>query len=104
MFRPLRLRFPQANLVGIDYDPGASAVNQLNRIKLMISTAKINHGSRTVGLDFAAWDEGMPLVEGGSSAGCAGCGSAGGGCGSAGASGVGGRTALGLPSLPIRRR
>ena len=39
MFRELRRRYPEANIVGIDYDPGASEVNQLNRIKLMISTA-----------------------------------------------------------------
>ena len=39
MFRELRRRYPQANVVSVDYDPGASAVNQLNRIKLMISTA-----------------------------------------------------------------
>nr|WP_257210424.1 2-hydroxyacyl-CoA dehydratase [Actinomyces ruminis] len=39
MFREIRRRYPQANIVGIDYDPGASEVNQLNRIKLMISTA-----------------------------------------------------------------
>lgn len=39
MFRELRRRYPQANIVSVDYDPGASAVNQLNRIKLMISTA-----------------------------------------------------------------
>ena len=39
MFRELRRRYPEANIVGIDYDPGASEVNQLNRIKLMIATA-----------------------------------------------------------------
>ena len=39
MFREIRRRYPQANIVAIDYDPGASEVNQLNRIKLMISTA-----------------------------------------------------------------
>ncbi len=39
MFRELRRRYPNANIVGIDYDPGASEVNQLNRIKLMLSTA-----------------------------------------------------------------
>lgn len=39
MFRPLRNEYPQANVVSIDFDPGASEVNQLNRIKLMISTA-----------------------------------------------------------------
>ena len=33
---------PGANIVAIDYDPGASEVNQLNRIKLMLSTAQKN--------------------------------------------------------------
>lgn len=42
MFRALRNRYPQANVVSVDYDPGASQVNQLNRIKLMISVAKAN--------------------------------------------------------------
>ena len=31
-----------SNIVAVDYDPGASEVNQLNRIKLMISVAKEN--------------------------------------------------------------
>lgn len=39
MFRALRNRYPEANIVAVDYDPGASEVNQLNRIKLMLSTA-----------------------------------------------------------------
>ncbi|AWE42061.1 acyl-CoA dehydratase activase-related protein [Actinobaculum sp. 313] len=43
MFRALRSKYPQANIVAIDYDPGASEVNQLNRIKLMISTAFLQH-------------------------------------------------------------
>ena len=30
-------------LVTIDYDPGASEVNQLNRIKLMLATAHLIH-------------------------------------------------------------
>ena len=38
----LRRRYPLANVVAIDYDPGASEVNQLNRIKLMLSTANKN--------------------------------------------------------------
>ncbi len=42
MFHELRRRYPQANIVSIDYDPGASEVNQLNRIKLMISTARLD--------------------------------------------------------------
>ena len=35
----LRRRYPDANIVPIDYDPGASEVNQLNRIKLMLAVA-----------------------------------------------------------------
>jgi len=33
---------PMANIVAVDYDPGASEVNQLNRIKLMMDTAHKN--------------------------------------------------------------
>ncbi len=39
VIKSLRRRFPESNIVAIDYDPGASEVNQLNRIKLMLSTA-----------------------------------------------------------------
>ncbi len=39
MIRAMRDRYPQANIVAVDYDPGASEVNQLNRIKLMIYSA-----------------------------------------------------------------
>lgn len=39
VIKELRRRHPGANVVAIDYDPGASEVNQLNRIKLMLSTA-----------------------------------------------------------------
>lgn len=39
VIQPIRARFPDANIVAIDYDPGASEVNQLNRIKLMLSLA-----------------------------------------------------------------
>ena len=39
MIKELRRQYPQSNIVPIDYDPGASEANQLNRIKLMISTA-----------------------------------------------------------------
>jgi predicted CoA-substrate-specific enzyme activase len=39
MIKELRRQYPLANIVPIDYDPGASEVNQLNRIKLMIATA-----------------------------------------------------------------
>ncbi len=44
VFRELRRLYPQANVVSIDYDPGASEVNQLNRIKLMVATAHKNAG------------------------------------------------------------
>ncbi len=39
VLKKIRTDHPDANLVTIDYDPGASEVNQLNRIKLMLSTA-----------------------------------------------------------------
>ncbi|MCX7884958.1 MAG: 2-hydroxyacyl-CoA dehydratase [Caloramator sp.] len=39
MIKELRRRYPEANIVAVDYDPGASEVNQLNRIKLMLSVA-----------------------------------------------------------------
>lgn len=42
MIRSLRKSYPSANIAVIDYDPGASEVNQLNRIKLMLSVAKEN--------------------------------------------------------------
>mgnify|MGYP000886194937 CR=1 FL=1 len=40
VIKELRRQYPLSNIVAIDYDPGASEVNQLNRIKLMLSTAK----------------------------------------------------------------
>lgn len=39
VIKALRRKYPDSNIVAIDYDPGASEVNQLNRIKLMLSTA-----------------------------------------------------------------
>ncbi|MBO6108559.1 MAG: 2-hydroxyacyl-CoA dehydratase [Eubacterium sp.] len=39
VIKQLRKSFPGANIVAVDYDPGASEVNQLNRIKLMLATA-----------------------------------------------------------------
>ena len=43
MFGKIRRLHPEANIVSIDYDPGASEANQLNRIKLMIAAAKKAH-------------------------------------------------------------
>lgn len=42
VIKKLREMHAQANVVAVDYDPGASEVNQLNRIKLMLSVAKEN--------------------------------------------------------------
>jgi len=42
MMKALRKMNPKANIAAIDYDPGASDVNQLNRIKLMMATAHKN--------------------------------------------------------------
>ena len=42
MIKALKKRNPYANVAAIDYDPGASSVNQLNRIKLMMATAHKN--------------------------------------------------------------
>lgn len=42
VIKKLRSTYPGTNIVAIDYDPGASEVNQLNRIKLMLSTAYKN--------------------------------------------------------------
>jgi len=42
VIKRIRHEHPEANIVAIDYDPGASEVNQLNRIKLMLSTANKN--------------------------------------------------------------
>lgn len=39
MIKALKYKYPLANIVSVDYDPGASEVNQLNRIKLMMSVA-----------------------------------------------------------------
>ncbi len=40
VIKELRAQYPESNIVAIDYDPGASEVNQINRIKLMLATAQ----------------------------------------------------------------
>ena len=52
MFGKIRRLHPEANIVSIDYDPGASEANQLNRVKLMIAAAKKAHKAK-----FADGDE-----------------------------------------------
>ena len=46
VIKELRASHPEANIIAVDYDPGASEVNQLNRIKLMLSTAQKNLSER----------------------------------------------------------
>ncbi|MCI8991618.1 MAG: 2-hydroxyacyl-CoA dehydratase [Eubacterium sp.] len=45
VIKKIRHEYPKSNIVAIDFDPGASEVNQLNRIKLMLSTAVKNLGT-----------------------------------------------------------
>lgn len=42
VIKAIRRVYPQSNIAAVDYDSGASEVNQLNRIKLMLSAAKGN--------------------------------------------------------------
>ena len=64
VIKRLREMHPESNIVAVDYDPGASEVNQLNRIKLMISVAKENfreaRGTAAERVDAAAVDA-LPL-------------------------------------------
>lgn len=59
MIKALKKKFPQANIVPVDYDPGASEVNQLNRIKLMLSGAFENMG-KTGNMDNMAGNCALP--------------------------------------------
>ena len=42
VIKEIRAEYPKANIVAIDFDPGASEVNQLNRIKMMLTNAMKN--------------------------------------------------------------
>lgn len=46
MINKIRTIYPRANITPIDYDPGATRVNQENRIKLMLSVAKERLGAK----------------------------------------------------------
>jgi len=53
MMKPIKESIPGANIVAIDYDPGASVVNQENRLKLMLASARAamedaKNGTKTV--------------------------------------------------------
>ncbi len=39
MMKPIKERHPGVNIVAVDYDPGATKINQENRIKLMLANA-----------------------------------------------------------------
>lgn len=70
VMRSIQRDYPQANMIAVDYDPGASEVNQLNRIKLMLTAAA--RGERSV----------PEIYFPGSEDGCSGsCSSCGGSCG-----------------------
>jgi len=49
MIKPIKAEYPYANIAAIDYDPGASEVNQLNRLKLMLSVAFSNLEKKQLG-------------------------------------------------------
>ena len=42
MMRKIKDAHPNANIVAIDYDPGATKINQENRLKLMLANARAN--------------------------------------------------------------
>ncbi|MBE6680894.1 MAG: 2-hydroxyglutaryl-CoA dehydratase [Ruminococcaceae bacterium] len=48
MMKPIKEKYPEANIVAIDYDSGATKINQENRIKLMLSTAIISEDNRPI--------------------------------------------------------
>ncbi len=57
VIKELRRMNPESNIVAVDYDPGASEVNQLNRIKLMIAVAKSNFAKQQAKANGAGEDE-----------------------------------------------
>lgn len=64
MFAELRRRHPDANIVSVDYDPGASQTNQLNRIKLMVATAHKRHAGTTPHPDLATQQRPDDVLQG----------------------------------------
>ena len=61
MIKPLKEKYPKSNIVAVDYDPGASEVNQLNRIKLMLSVAFKNLDEERI--DLPAYKEANTIRE-----------------------------------------
>lgn len=59
----LRRRHPESNIVAVDFDPGASEVNQVNRIKLMLTQAFARAGiSRKAAVGIAVNDKYSQLI------------------------------------------
>ena len=67
MIHRIRSLFPESNIVAIDYDPGATRVNQENRIKLMLAVAKerLQAASAEADADDAAPPEDRPAAKAG---------------------------------------
>ena len=65
MARTIKNAYPNANIVAIDYDPGATRVNQENRIKLMLAVAKerLNAPAQAAPLTAEEIAGGAPRVE-----------------------------------------
>ena len=61
MVRSIKTKHPEANIVAIDYDPGATKVNQENRIKLMLAVARSKMEKEHAGM-VEDW-ENTPLVQ-----------------------------------------
>lgn len=47
MMRKIKTVYPEANIVAIDYDPSATPINQINRLKLMLSNAQLTREMQT---------------------------------------------------------
>ncbi len=61
----IRRRHPESNIVAVDFDPGASEVNQVNRIKLMLTQAFARAGisRKSVMPKIAATDRYSEIVD-----------------------------------------
>ena len=70
VMRSIQRDYPEANMIAVDYDPGASEVNQLNRIKLMLTAAA--RGQRPVEMADGGRISGGSSCSG-SCSGCSGC-------------------------------
>ncbi len=63
VIKELRRLYPESNIVAVDYDPGASEVNQINRIKLMIAVAKSNLAEKEAEARAAAEASARPAAQ-----------------------------------------